>query len=112
VRQVKTVSDDVLENQPQQNDGSVAKGFFLGLGPGLIINLMSGCASFTFSNEHLPLPGFLLGVALGQTLFTLPFYRHFDKQEKYNTCRGLLIGASVSCLIGVACGATFSVNLR
>ena len=102
------MSDETPENQPRQNDGSVASGFFLGLGPGLIINLMSGCTSFAFSNEHLPLPGLLSGIAIGQVLFTLPFYRHFEKREKYNTCRGLLIGASLSCLIGVTCGAAMS----
>ena len=95
---------DAPENQPQQNDGSIAKGFFGGFVPGLIINLTSGCASFALSNEHLPLPGLLGGIAIGQVLFTLPFYRYFQKREKYNTCRGLLIGASLSCLIGVTCG--------
>lgn len=98
------MTDEMFQNLGPKDEGSVAGGFLLGLGPGLIINLLSGCASLSTFNGHVPLLSILGGIAVGQLLFTLPFYRHFKSLGKPNTGRGLIIGASVSCLVGVTCG--------
>ena len=102
------MTDELFQNLGPKDYGSVAGGFLFGFWPGLLINLFSGCASLdSFSqNRAALLPAMFGGIALGQLLFTLPFYFHFKNQGKSNTCRGLIIGASVSCLIGVTCGAT------
>lgn len=60
-----------------------------------------------FHHEDITLPSLIGGIAVGQLLFSLPFYLYFKTQKKHMTCRGLIIGASVSCLIGAACGVRF-----
>jgi hypothetical protein len=100
------LSDHLFEKLGPENNGSVAAGFVIGFGPGLLINLFSGCASLDRFNQNPAalLVAMIVGIALGQVLFTLPSYFHFKNQGSPNTCRGLLIGASVACLIGVTCG--------
>jgi hypothetical protein len=102
------LSDELFQDPSPKPEGSVAGGFILGLLPGLIINLMSFGGTFIVFRESIPVLGVIAGIAIGQLLFTVPFYFHFTKHGKPDTCRGLLIGASLACLIGVSCGAAIS----
>lgn len=99
--------DEMFQNLGPKDEGSVAAGFSLGFGPGLVINFFSGCASVNFSQELRPtLVAMFIGIAIGQLLFTLPFYRYLKGRGRDNTVRGLIIGASIACLIGVTCGVS------
>lgn len=98
----------MFQNLEPKYNGSVAGGFFLGFVPGLIINLVSGFLSVAGSQARF-LPFMFAGMAVGQVLFSVPFYFYFKSQGKDSTCRGLIIGASVACLVGVTCGVRLGV---
>lgn len=105
---------------PQQNDGSVARGFFVGGGINLLVTALGLGTGFTLgSSDHdvAHVTGVLLNNAVGaisvlQLAYLYPMYRHFIKAGAKETAKGLMIAAAVTALLSCTCWAIFIANFN
>ena len=96
---------------PQQNEGSVARGFFLGGGINLAVaavGLGTGLTLASSDHDVAHVIGVLLNYAVGgisvlQLAYIYPMYRRFMKTGAKETAKGLVIAAAVTALLSCTC---------
>jgi hypothetical protein len=107
-------------NLQQQDEGSVARGFFVGGGINLIFTVAGLATGMTLAHSGrgmLHVIGVILNNAVGaisvlQLAYLYPMYRHYRKTGARDTAKGLLIAAAVTALLSATCWAVLLANLE